>query len=93
MDERTEHEAHKKRMFFSTTELGLIVGKHTNVVSRWAAENPGFGTPLNGNAKICRQHVERLLAGESVKSIAANPSKLDVDQLLDAGRELALATT
>jgi hypothetical protein len=89
MDEHSKHEAQKKRIFFSTTELGLIVGKGTNVVSRWVSENPGFALPLNGNAKICRQHVERLLAGESVKSIAGSPSKLDVDQILAAAKGAA----
>jgi hypothetical protein len=62
--------------FFSATEAGDKLGFSAWTMVDYCRNFPGFGFRLrpSGRWRIPEQHIDRVLAGEPVPEIAANPS-------------------
>jgi hypothetical protein len=64
----------KPTSFLTTGEAGAICGLRSSTVWRFMQRYPTFGIKMNNHRRIPRAHIDRLLAGETVAEIAANPS-------------------
>lgn len=63
---------HSQSELLSTSELAQLM--HCSRITAWrvARENPGFSVKFGGRYSIPREHVQRVLNGETPKEIAAS---------------------
>lgn len=82
--------------FLSTGQFAKLVGCGRSTCHRWCVEHDNFAIKVDERRwKIPASHAARVLAGEPITSIAANPSRDEVDETPSpvdaAGAELASA--
>ena len=63
--------------FISTREAGDRLGLQSCSIWRLCRRNPGFGLQVGSHFRIPSAHIQRVLDGESVKSISSSPSWRD----------------